>query len=706
MIRFARWDPGLNDGDCGLHCAALMVDLSSLNPQQREAVETTEGPVLVLAGAGTGKTRVITYRIAHLMSRGVPGDRIVAVTFTNKAAREMLERVQDLRGRRRNGGRETPQPLICTFHSFGVRLLRRHIERLGYKRNFVIYSESDQLSLVRRILGRFAGGTPKVDPMSVLAWLSRWRNGDAGMPGRLDEGSRVLAERVRSAYEQGLRACNAVDFDDLLLLPLRLFREHPEVLAECQQQYRYVLVDEYQDTNAVQLELLRLLVARHRNLCVVGDDDQSIYGWRGADLGNVLNLEQWFPELKVIRLEQNYRSTNIILQAANALIRQNARRRPKQLWSRKGQGSRIVLRVYADETEEAEGVVEAIERRRLLGRVPWSAQAVLFRTNGQARPLETALRRAGVRYRLVGGQSFFDRREIRDVLAWLKALVNPHDDVSLLRIANVPPRGLGEETMERVLALSVRRQVSVYNALREAMADSGFPSRTRQAMRGLVEEIESVRRGWGTPAEGTVAAGEVDAWTGFFERMGYFDWLRRSEKDAEAAENRVRNVRDFLADLAGRGGAGGTKERPPLERLQAALEEVTLDAERFEEDPQPAGEAVTLITMHSCKGLEFPHVYIVGLEEGLLPHGRSVSEGALEEERRLFYVAITRAMETLELSHCRARRKYGEMIPCHPSRFLKELPEELLEKVEGGDAGSVSGGSACDWFARMREAVG
>ncbi|MEJ5239293.1 MAG: UvrD-helicase domain-containing protein [Limisphaera sp.] len=684
-----------------------MLDLSVLNPQQREAVETLDGPVLVLAGAGTGKTRVITYRIAHLIARGVPPDRILAVTFTNKAAREMLERVNELLKARRagRGGRETARdarPLLCTFHSFGVRLLRRYIERLGYKRNFVIYSESDQLALVRRILGRFSGTGPAVDPAAVLAWLSRWRNGDGSVPDRLGEETRPLAERVRAAYEAGLRACNAVDFDDLLLLPLRLFREQPDVLAECQEQYRYVLVDEYQDTNAVQFELLRLLAGRHRNLCVVGDDDQSIYGWRGAELSNLLDLEQHFPGLRVIRLEQNYRSTNTILRAANALIRNNARRRPKQLWSRKGEGSKIKVRVFANEEEEAAGVVEEIEARRLGRRIPWSAHAILFRTNTQARPLETALRRAGVRYRVVGGQSFFDRREIKDVVAWMKTLVNPEDDISLLRIANVPPRGLGEETMERLLARSVERHCSVYAVLQEAVSDESLPGRTRQAVQGLVGLIEGAR----AELAGLDGA-ELPEWLqGFLDRLGYFALVRRTEKDAEAGENRVRNVKEFLAALGEPENSGNGAPETSVERLQRFLEEVSLDAERQEEDEAAsAGDAVTLITMHSCKGLEFPHVFIVGLEEGLLPHSRSVAEGSIEEERRLFYVAVTRAMETLHLSHCSARRKYGEWTPCHPSRFLRELPTELLE-TESGRSKPVDAAAARDWFARMREAVG
>lgn len=696
----------------GLHCAARMFDLSTLNPQQREAVEAVEGPVLVLAGAGTGKTRVITYRIAHLMARGVPPERILAVTFTNKAAREMLERVHQLvaagwkaRGADREAGRA--RPLLCTFHSFGVRLLRRHIERLGYKRNFVIYSESDQLALVRRILSRFSGAVPAADAAQVLAWLSRWRNGDRGVWERMSEEVRGLAERVRTAYEAGLRACNAVDFDDLLLLPLRLFREHPEVLAECQEQYRYVLVDEYQDTNGVQFELLRMLAGRYRNLCVVGDDDQSIYGWRGAELANLLELEQHFPGLRVIRLEQNYRSTNTILRAANALIRNNARRRPKQLWSRKGEGTRIVVRTFAHEEAEATGVVEEIEARRLGRRIPWSAQAILFRTNTQARPLETALRRAGVRYRVVGGQSFFDRREIKDAVAWMRTLVNPQDDISLLRIANVPPRGLGEETMQRLLALSAERHCPVYAVLKEAAAEPGWAGRSRQAIQGLVKEIEGARQDLERSCGGKTGRSLGEWMTEFFDRLGYFALVRRGEKDPEAGEHRVRNVREFLAGLGEMAGGDGEGFGSPLERLQRFLEEVSLDAERMEEEAEsPAGDAVTLITIHSCKGLEFPHVFIVGLEEGLLPHSRSVAEGTIEEERRLFYVAVTRAMETLHLSHCSARRKSGELTPCQPSRFLRELPAELLEWVEAQAQKPVDTASARDWFARMREAVG
>ncbi len=672
-----------------------MLDLSTLNPRQREAVTTLEGPVLILAGAGTGKTRVITYRIAHLLQRGVPPEHILAVTFTNKAAREMLERVNHLVPRARRPGAAAARPTICTFHALGVRLLRRYIDRLGYKPHFVIYDEAEQLAAVRKILAQISAPGEKTDPHAVLSLLSRYRNGGERAAAFAQPGAHALAEHVRARYESALRACNAVDFDDLLLLPLRLFREHPDVLEACRAQYRYLMVDEYQDTNAVQFELVRALAARHRNLCVVGDDDQSIYGWRGAEPANLLELEKHFPEVKVIKLEQNYRSTTTILEAANALIRHNPRRRGKHLWSALGAGARIRLFTFADEEEEARTVVEQIEADRLARRVPWSHQAVLFRTNGQARALETAFRRAGVHYHLVGGQSFFDRREVRDFLAYLRALLNPHDDLGLLRIANVPARGLSDATMQRLIAASHERRGSVFAAMQNPAVTAALPARARDCVAAFVRWLEETAR----PLRATGPGFSLTAWAeGWLGPIGYWDELRRGEKTAEAAENRVRNLRELVAGLDREAGPEGS----PAERLVRYLEAVTLDAER-EADSGPAGDAVTLITMHSCKGLEFPHVFIVGLEEGLLPHARAKEEGTLEEERRLFYVAITRARLTLKLGHCAARRKYGQLTPCHPSSFLRELPAELIEPAETRAGAPVSPETARAWFAAMRE---
>ncbi len=678
------------------------MNLNSLNPQQRQAVETINGPVLILAGAGTGKTRVITTRIAYLISRGVPPGNILGVTFTNKAAREMLERVNQLipRPARDSDGEKPERPTLCTFHSLCVRILRQHIERLGYKRNFVIYDETEQLSAIKKILSHLSARGEKVDPGAVLGLLSRFKNGGERAAAFAEPNLRALAEHVRDRYQSALRACNAVDFDDLILLTLRLFREHPDVLEACRAKYRYVMVDEYQDTNAAQFELVHALTKQHRNLCVVGDDDQSIYGWRGAEVANLLDLEKHFPEVKVIKLEQNYRSTTTILQAANAVIRNNARRRGKQLWSQRGEGSKITLFTFQDEEEEARTVVEEIEFNRLGRRIGWGQQAVLFRTNQQSRPLETALRRAGVRYHLVGGQSFFDRREVRDFLAYLKVCLNPHDDISLLRIANVPARGLSDQTMQRLLAASHERKGSVFSAMKNPVVQAGFQARTRESIEGFVRLLETAR----VQLHGTGAASDpcgLQKWAeSFLTGIGYFEELRRSEKDAEAAENRARNLKELVADLDGDPAPGTLL----ADRLERYLEDITLDTERESEAEAP-DNAVTLITMHSCKGLEFPHVFIVGMEEGLLPHARSKVEGTLDEERRLFYVAITRAMQSLVITHCSGRRRYGQLLPCHPSSFLKELPEHLIEHAADRAAEPESAERGRELFAALRAAI-
>jgi superfamily I DNA/RNA helicase len=680
-----------------------MLNLASLNPQQREAVETIRGPLLILAGAGTGKTRVITCRVAHLIERGVPPANILAVTFTNKAAREMKERVAALTTRRSraNGEAKADGPTICTFHSLGARILRQHGERLGYKRNFVIYDESEQLGVVRKILSHIATGRAqdiKADPKAVLAFLSRLKNG-AVKPGAFaDDSSAALAQHIRARYESALRAGNAMDFDDLLVLTLRLFEEHPDTLAECRARFRYVMVDEYQDTNAAQFKLLWLLTREHRNLCVVGDDDQSIYGWRGAEIANLLDLEKHFPGVRIIKLEQNYRSTTVILQAANALIRHNVRRRGKQLWSEQGQGEKIVLHTFESDEQEARAIVEEIEFGRLARRIPWGEQAILFRTNQQARPFEMALCQAGVRYHLIGGQSFFDRREVRDFLAYLKVFLNPHDDVSLLRIANVPARGLSDVTMERLLAASQERHCPVWTALRHTDVQAAFAPRTRECLLAFVAFVDRTRAAL-AGEQSLPLARWAERWLG---EIGYAEELRRSEKNAETAEGRLRNLKDLVASLD---TAGNAEPLPPAERLQQFLEDLTLDSEREEESEQ-AGDAVTLITMHSCKGLEFPRVYVVGLEDGLLPHTRSKEVGTLDEERRLFYVAITRAMKTLTLSYCSSRTRYGQALPCHPSPFLKELPAHLIEHADDKGKQPVGAEAGKSLFSAMRSAVG
>jgi DNA helicase-2/ATP-dependent DNA helicase PcrA len=742
-----------------------MLDLSSLNPQQREAVETLQGPVLILAGAGTGKTRVITYRIAHMIERGIAAGNILGVTFTNKAAREMQHRLAKLAPRQRlprlNGGLRAnngsdfsqdlrgfgatvkenvapppcrssdcvperaglsptspfdehqltgrpgaaasgnpEQPTICTFHSLCVRILRQHIEKLGYKRNFVIYDESEQLSVVKKILAHISAKGEKADPAAVLSLLSRFKN-DAEDSGLFGEPSvRALAQHVRSRYESALRACNAVDFDDLILLTLRLFSEHRDALAACRARYRYVMVDEYQDTNTAQFNLVHALTLEHGNVCVVGDDDQSIYGWRGARIANLLEMEKHYPEVKVIKLEQNYRSTNTILNAANAIIKNNVRRRGKKLWSDKGHGAKITLHTFSDDEAEARSVIEYIVYARSTKRAAWSDHAILFRTNAQSRPLETALRKASVPYHLIGGQSFFDRREIRDLLAYFKTLLNPNDDVSLLRIANVPARGLSDVTMERLLGASQERKCSVFAAMKNPAFTATFQANARRCIEDFVQLIESTRDRLQAAAP---SPGQrwLQTWANqFLDEIGYFNELRRSERNAETAEGRIRNVQELTASF----GADDPVPQPAMNRLEGFLEDITLDTEREAEDEGPQN-AVTLITMHSCKGLEFPHVYIVGLEEGLLPHSRSKEERTLDEERRLFYVAITRAMQDLDISYCITRKKYGQPIACHPSMFLRELPPELVEHADEKSKKPVTAEAGRDRFAALRALV-
>ncbi len=546
---------------------------------------------------------------------------------------------------------------------------------------------------MKKILSAISVKGEKVDPGAVLAMLSKFKNGGKS-DAFVDPNLRALTVHVAKRYESALHACNAVDFDDLILLTLRLFREHPDALEACRAKYRYVMVDEYQDTNASQFELVHSLTKEHRNFCVVGDDDQSIYGWRGAEIANLLNLEEHFPEVKIVKLEQNYRSTSTILNAANAIIKNNVRRRGKTLWSGKGAGAKILLNTYGNDEDEAREVVAQIEFKRLAYRVPWKDCAILFRTNQQARPLETALRTAGIRYHLIGGQSFFDRREIKDFLAYLKTFTNPHDDISLLRIANVPARGLSDVTMERLLGASHERKCSVFTAMKNPLVTTTFQKPTRESIEAFVAFVEHVQQQLQT----TENSFRLQTWAdNFLNETNYFAELKRLEKDPEVAEGRIRNLLELMATMDGAGNV-------PTERLENFLEGITLDSDR-EEEKENTQDAVTLITMHSCKGLEFPHVFVVGLEDGLLPHTRSKVEGTMDEERRLFYVAVTRAMQTLAISHCGGRKKYGQVLPCQPSPFLKEMPEELVEHSDAKSKTPVAQESGKNLFAAMRSAV-
>ncbi|MGI8820460.1 MAG: ATP-dependent helicase [Chthoniobacterales bacterium] len=663
--------------------------LSDLNEAQRIAATTTEGPLLILAGAGTGKTRVITMRVAHLIDRGVNPADILAVTFTNKAATEMRERLAKM-----IDAAAAKKVTMSTFHALCLRILRAGIDRLGYKHNFSIYDEGDQMGMIKKIITRTAAKDEKLDPGAAKAAISKAKNNGWAPPAD-DE---TLLGAVFRRYNHELKTANAVDFDDLLLLTVRLLNEHPDVRQRWRERFRYLMVDEFQDTNKLQLELVTLLADERRNVAVVGDDDQSIYGWRGAEVANILEFEQHFPNPTIVKLEQNYRSTNSILGTANSLIKHNPHRRPKKLWSASADGQKVRLIEAPNDREEAQFVADEIHRRHLDGGEPWEKFAVLFRMNAQARLLEENLRRLQVPYRIVGGKSFFDRREVKDLVAYMSVLVNPDDDSNLLRIINTPARGISAATVERALHWSVDEKCSLWAALQAAEFRADCSSRTAASIETFVALVDNFETQLSAPlGEPAAVIGKLLA------EVEYAAELRRSCKSAEEASAREGNLHDMLRDLA-----DFTKRS--TKGLRGFLDGIVLDQEREEDkrDDIEKKKGVTLITMHAAKGLEFRHVYLIGLEEGLLPHDRSKSEGTIDEERRLLYVGITRARQTLTLTHCRDRMKYGSASACHPSSFIKELAPELLERVDLKKllATPVEASTGKSRFAQMRAALG
>ena len=634
--------------------------LFDLNEPQHRAVTTIDGPLLILAGAGTGKTRVITARVAYLIAQGVNPENILAVTFTNKAATEMRERLKTM-----VDPDKAKKVTMSTFHALCLRILRVGIDRLGYKHNVSIYDEGDQLGLIRKIITRTAAQDEKLDPSQAKALISKAKNNGWSAPA--DE--KTLLSAVFARYQAELKTLNAVDFDDLLLLTVQLLSEHPDVQLRWQQKYKYLMVDEFQDTNRLQLQLVSLLADANKNVAVVGDDDQSIYGWRGAEVANILEFESHFPNPVIVKLEQNYRSTNAILGTANSLIKNNPRRRPKSLWSAQDGGEKVRLIQAANDREEAEFVAEDIQRMSFAEGLPWEAFAVLYRMNAQSRLLEENLRRLQIPYRLVGGKSFFDRREVKDLLAYLTVIVNPDDDASLLRIVNTPARGISPGTVESTTSWSARHKCSVWRALHADDFLRELPARTVGKIADFAALIDTYETRLNEPLSNHHAIAEE-----LLGKIDYLSELKRTCKNPEELLTREESIRQILLDLA-------TYQGRSIHGLQGFLDEVTLDKDREEEDEDIDKKAgVLLITLHAAKGLEFPHVYLVGLEEGVLPHDRSKLEGTLDEERRLLYVGITRAMRTLTMTYCRDRMKYGSVAPCHPSSFIKELSEEWLER--------------------------
>ena len=712
--------------------------LRELNPEQREAALATEGPVLILAGAGSGKTRTIVFRIAHLIrERGVDPRRILAITFTNKAAAEMRERVARIAGKEARGA------LLSTFHSLGARILRESGEVLGLPKNFSIYGTGDQTATAKRVMDEVhvsaSAGGEEFDAKKVLWTISDWKNRlvspeeakreviEGRTKGNRSDDYAVLAADVYPRYEQALRAAGACDFDDLLLLPVRLLTDHAEVRERYWKRWHYLMIDEYQDTNGAQLEMARLLAGPRKNLCVVGDDDQSIYAWRGADTRNILDFERHYPGCRVVVLEENYRSTQRILDAANAVILNNTSRKEKRLRTSNGPGPKIDYYEFADapgkppaEEQEAAMVTSEISIRRFAEKLQWSDFAVLYRTNLQARPLEEALRAANLPYRVVGGQSYFDRKEVADCVAYLRVVLNARDEVALRRIINYPTRGIGRTTLLKLVEAAQKAGKSLDWALRQAGSIEGISRAQSEPVLAFADMMDALRAEHERTQEAILAGSRDRSLLGFVQELVRRVKLEEAVRAEYAKTERMMEVRlDILRDFVS--SVGAYEERtwnaapapdeedewePPS--LRSFVERISLvEDEEKKDDRDDEPNRVTLMSLHSAKGLEFTHVFIVGLEEELLPHSRSVQavgeEGmeGIAEERRLFYVGITRARHRLTLSGCATRGqwisakdkekakesggggRFRESKPRQPSRFLKEVPADLLEYRTG-----------------------
>ncbi len=635
-----------------------MIDLGALNPEQRRAVELTEGPLLVLAGAGSGKTRVLTYRVANLISKGVPAWSILAITFTNKAAREMRERVTAL------SGAAADDAWVMTFHSCCARILRRDIEKLGYKREFVIYDDDDQMTLIKRILKQLDINDKNYPPRAVKAVISDAKNNmlspDEWLKANSDYRSKPYYQ-VYCEYEKQLKNNNALDFDDLILKTLLLFSEHPPVLEGYRRKFKYILVDEYQDTNVVQYMLVKMLAGDAKNVCVVGDDDQSIYGWRGADIRNILEFEKDYGGCPVVKLEQNYRSNGNILEAANRVIAHNSGRKEKALWTKEKAGDKITLYHALDERDEAAWVTGAISRLVKNG-VSAGDVAVLYRTNAQSRVLEEALVRRGIKYSVYGGLKFYDRKEVKDVIAYLRVLINPDDDVSLRRIINEPKRSIGASTVDLIAAYAAQNGLSMVNAVLDAR-NIGLSNRALNSVNDFASLLTQLTGDMlDMPADEFID--DLISKTGI---LGQYE----NSRDPEDA-SRAQNIQELVAAVT------EYHKQNPDEGLLGFLENVALvtDLDSMAEKTT----TVTLMTLHSAKGLEFSSVFITGLEEGIFPLTKAqFDDDLLEEERRLMYVGVTRAKQRLFLSHAATRMLYNARQSSEISRFVSEIPLSLLD---------------------------
>ena len=654
-----------------------------LNDRQWEAVRSLDGPLLILAGAGSGKTRVITYRIAQMIERGIGQESILALTFTNKAAREMANRVKTMC--RRNLRSLT----VSTFHAFGVRVLREHIQRLGYSSRFSIYDEADKGALIKDMAEETGLRRDAVNPRHLGYLFSGIKNellawNEASEPYR----------KVYEGYSEHLKLYNAVDFDDLIVLPRKLLRDDPDVLDQLRGRYRYIMVDEFQDTSIMQYSLLKLLADGSRNICVVGDDDQSIYSWRGASYGNLLSFERDYPEYREIFLDQNYRSTGKILLVANHLIAKNKNRKGKNLWTGEARGEPVRLYLAEDESGEGLFIAQTVKALRLKYRIGLKDFGVLVRTNNLTRPLEEAFLRENLPYRVSGGMSFFQRKEVKDILSYLRVIANPDDNLNLLRILNLPRRGIGRKTVEEIVRISAEKTCSYYSALSllAAAEDAALAPSVKQAFLEFTGLIESYSERF------LKGRGMAEALGSLVEEIDYWGYILARNNNANVAKWKYGNVEGLLGSI-------GAYERDPDNidpSLYGYLNRITLITKEDSEE-NGAEDKINLTTIHAAKGLEFDTVFLAGLEKDVLPHSRSLEESGdnVEEERRLFYVAITRARKRLYLSSCAVRWKRGKPVESGLSPFIEELPAEHLEMVEGNEY--ISEDEALRGFAGLKE---
>lgn len=637
-----------------------MIDFSHLNPQQKRAVETTEGPLLVLAGAGSGKTRVITNRISYLVNvKKVPPSQILAITFTNKAAKEMSERVDSMLKRKHN-------VFISTFHSFGLRLLKTHIEKVGYKKNFSIIEESDRISIVKTGLRKITQSFSDYDPAIILNKISLGKNRGwtKGHWDNVSDPYDLVMNEIYEFYNERLVLNNLVDFDDLLLLPVKILQNNEDILFTVSRHFRYVMVDEYQDTNGIQEELLKLIASYYRNICVVGDDDQSIYGWRGADSNYILNFSKNWPGCQEIILEQNYRSTNTILTAANQVIKNNLFRNEKNLWSQIGTGEKLKFYLAESDRDEAEFIARQIHHLKKNSVLTFDDFCVLYRRNTQSRVIEELFRINAIPYQLVGSYTFYDRKEIKDIISYLKFILNPNDELALERIINIPNRGLGKASLDKILAFAHYKKLSLYDALKMSFTIEGLTNQKQTQAYDFTELIQNYIEKFKTNSIG-------DTVRALLNEIDYKSYLKVFSKTDEELALKMDIVKEFINSMY------DYEKRFKDPTLEKFIERILLFSQDDEKEALPS---VKIMSIHASKGLEFNTVFLIGLEEGIFPSSRTIQEtNDVSEERRLAYVGITRAQRYLFLSSVKERKKYNETIYPDISRFLKEIPGDLFE---------------------------